>query len=159
MAWCPRSNSRHFPWDRNRCNVSFTSVEELATPDLQGGMYMAYICIGRTSGVSSICSSSPVYKGDQSCYVCTLRRRAFLLGKLFSGFPAACLLCAVPPQHFYLNHLGHLEVTGKSWSKGFEMARFSLSLMSVASAEVSVGPTLADFLIYMSVDYSNRIMC
>lgn len=27
------------------------------------------------------------------------------------------------------------------------------------SAKVSVGPTLAGFLIYTSVDYSNRIMC
>lgn len=72
-----------------------------------------------------------------------------------SSLAAACLLCPVPPQHFYPKHSGHLEVTGKH----FGMSRCSLPLAPIASAEVSVGSTLADFLIYMSGDYSNRIMC
>lgn len=33
------------------------------------------------------------------------------------------------------------------------------SISREESAKVSVEPTLADFLIYMSVDYLNRIMC
>lgn len=71
--------------------------------------------------------------------------------------------CPVPPQNFYLKHSGHLGVKGKPWSRCFGVAGRSLPLMATASAEknqakVSEGPTLAGFLIYMSVDQSNRIM-
>lgn len=33
------------------------------------------------------------------------------------------------------------------------------SISKEESAKVSVGPTLADFLNYVPIDYSNRIMC
>lgn len=107
-------------------------MEKLATPDLEG----ACVWLGRTMGISSSCSSSPVYKGDR--YLAISQEMGFSPGETLlcvSSLTAACLLCPVPPQHFYLNHSGHLELKGKLWSKCFGMAGCSLRLMAAASAE------------------------
>lgn len=166
-------------WPRS-C-FSFEATADISSETEIGGVFLfliwkswllqiwkeARIWLGRTLGISSSCFSSPVQKGDQCLAMC-----AFPGDGLFSwGNSPLCLAtdcslsalpCASPAflsEPFRASGGKRKAPEQVLWGGRVLTSPDAHSISGEVSVKVSVGPTLADFLIYMSVDYSNRIMC